>query len=271
MFTTQRYHLNEKPSTYGPGSYIFNATKLVNGPLNTQVTLNGYYDILYENPELERIQGDFKYFKYLGITITFYSRNIISENNQTPCYFLVNYDGLPTENLRLQDNVKIVPAYHIKNKIFKFKIPTILAGNGTLNAWVTKNELNNISQILFQFHAPDNTTSWYFRIDIRMVCRGPTNVTELKEIKVNQQNNIKESENKENINMKKDSQINEKKRKSKSETKTKRVRIDDNKIEKVQKEKQNKNKDACLGDWDEYDSIEEDGQPSDIPPITSKH
>lgn len=201
MFTTQRYHFSVKPSTYGPGSYVFNATKLVKGSLATQVTLNGYYDILYENPELERIRGDFKYFKYLGITVTFYSRNLHDENNQTPCYFLVNYDGLPTENLRLQDNVKVVPAFHVKNKIFKFKIPTLLAGNGTLNAWVTSNELNNISQVLFQFHAPDNTTSWYFRIDIRMVCRGPTNVAEVKEIKtedkLEEKDEIKEEENEE--------------------------------------------------------------------------
>lgn len=197
VFRIATYQSSTKPSTYGPGSYRLNVTKLVSGQLNTQVTLNGYHDIIYQNPELGRIKSDFKYFKYRGITITFYPRNIQGENNETPCYFLVNYDGLPTENLRLQDNVKLVPAFHIKQKIYKFKIPNILAQSGTLNAWLTENELNNFAQVLFQFHAPDNTTSWYFRIDINMVCRGPTNVTEIKEIKLNELNEEEEEEEEE--------------------------------------------------------------------------
>jgi hypothetical protein len=107
------------------------------------------------------------------------------EGNQTPLYFILNYDGLITENFRLQDSTKIVPAYLNKEKIFKYKIPFINGNSFILNAWTTPSDFSQYDDLLLQCHAPDNTTTWYFRIDLILVCRGPTSAIENKILSIN--------------------------------------------------------------------------------------
>jgi len=189
-FRINRYQQMTRPSTYGPGSYRFCVTKLISGSLESQVFFLGYLDILKDNPELERVSKDFKYFKLLNISVTFYPRNYPVESNQTPCYFLVNYDGYTTPNLRLQDNVKVIPPFLTRNKMFKYKIPSIHGTTMLLNAWCTISDFGNFDEILLQFHAPGNSTGWYIRVDFNIICRGPTSEVTSKEIKIE---NIKEN------------------------------------------------------------------------------
>jgi len=171
-----KYNLSTKMTTFGPGFRNLNVTKLVIGKFNNQVTLQTYTDILYDNPEMTTVINNFKYFKINNITLTFYPRNYNNDSNLTPLYFVVNYDGTTTQNLRLQDSVKIVPSFHTRAKYYKFGIPKVSTSSVLLNSWFPPAEFIRFDNILFQFHAPDNTSDWNFRIDINISCRGPTGV-----------------------------------------------------------------------------------------------
>lgn len=197
-FRINRFQQTTKPATYGPGFYRFCVTKLISGSFQSQVHFLGYTDIMQDNPELGRIRNDFKYFKLENISVTFSARNYPIEDNQTPCYFLMNYDGYTTPNLRLQDNVKVIPAYLQKDKMYKYLIPDIHATTMLMSAWCTVSDFGNYDEIVLQFHAPDNTTSWYVRVDFNIICRGPTS-SSAKEIKINEFQNkviIRSEENK---------------------------------------------------------------------------
>lgn len=173
-FHIANFPYSVRPSSFGPGTYRLAVTKTNSGLLDPQVTQKLYTIYLSDNPELQRIQDDFKYFKLVGITISFFQRNLPTEGNLYPAYLTINWDELPTENLRLQDNTKIVPSYLPRNKVFKYTIPNINVNGGMLNKWKPIQDLYTLDTVMFQFYAPSNTTSWVFKVDIILVFKGPT-------------------------------------------------------------------------------------------------
>jgi hypothetical protein len=186
-FKIVQYPNMTKPSSFGPGTYTFAASKLVSGSFENQVHINAYTHILANSPEFDRVHTDFKYIKITGLSITFYSRNLPASTNMTPCFLAVNFDGDPVENLRLQDNVKRVPAYLPYDKIFKFYIPNINCQyGGSLNNWRSITDLSGYDDIYIQIHAPDNTSSWYLKIDLIIVLKGPTNAVAKSELKTDE-------------------------------------------------------------------------------------
>jgi len=181
-FHLSRYPNSQKPATFGPGNYFIAASKFYNGRIDSQITFNLATDIIQNNPELDRVRSEFKYMKLCGITITFYPRNIFESNNSEPAFFLINWDGATTENIRLQDNTKTVPSFLTRTKIFKFNIPRYNTYGGMLNGWFGTSELTGFQFILFQFFSASNTTKWMFKVDAMIHFKGPTNVTAKQEI-----------------------------------------------------------------------------------------
>lgn len=178
QFNIVRYPLSTMPNSFGPGRRKLVVTKYTNGPLTPEVTQNLYYDYLRLNPELEKIQSEFKYAKIKGFSISFFPRNLPVEGNQVPAYLMVNYDGTRTAHMRLQDNVKIIPPYLTRTRTYNFNIPAINSNGGILNKWVlTGGGLSIYDAILIQLDAPGNTTSWNFRVDIILTLKGPTTST----------------------------------------------------------------------------------------------
>lgn len=178
QFLISKFPNTTRPTIFGPGRYRMAVTKLFNGSLSSELLIKLHTDILYNNPELLRILDDFKYVKLKGVCITFYARNLqTSTGNATPCYLLVNFDGERTENVRLQDNVKVIPPFLIRNKIFKYRIPCMNAGGGVLNKWYSTQDLFYYNFVAIQIHAPENTTNWIIRFDAVLCFRGPTNLT----------------------------------------------------------------------------------------------
>jgi hypothetical protein len=90
---------------------------------------------------------------------------------------IMNYDGKLTNNLRLQDSAKVIPAYLPRGKVYKFNIPAINSVAGVMDKWTNKSDLATWRDLILQLHAPDNTTDWNFRVDVLIIMRGPT-VTE---------------------------------------------------------------------------------------------
>jgi len=175
-FRIATYPISTKPATFGPGTYYFAASKLLSGSFENQILIRMYTNILIDSPEFGRVISDFKYIKCTGLSLTFYARNLPVSTNMTPAFFIVNFDGDPTENLRLQDNVKRVSAYLTNDRVFKYKIPNINCQyGGSLNNFRSITDLSGYDDIIIQIHAPDNTSNWYVKIDVFLMLKGPTN------------------------------------------------------------------------------------------------
>lgn len=168
-FHITRYPFLTKPTSYGPGTYLLAVTKTNSGVLDPQVIQQLYTTYMINNPELERVNKDFKYVKLLGITISFFQRNLPSEGNLYPAYLTVNFDGNETQNLRLQDNTKIVSPFIPRLKQYKFYPPSIAMDGVMLNKWIPVFNLGNYDSILLQIFAPSNTTSWIWKVDISLL------------------------------------------------------------------------------------------------------
>lgn len=106
-------------------------------------------------------------------------------------YFKINYDGELTEDLELQDNVKIVPAFFTRGKYYKFRIPRITSKSTgiTLTNWISTEQYNYYGDIRIQFQRSAASIEWKPRIDIKLIFRGPQGekVTKIKaeEVKAN--------------------------------------------------------------------------------------
>jgi hypothetical protein len=177
-FDLVRYNTMTRPSTFGPGTYEIAVTKIFRGTLENEVTIGMYTDVLAVNPEFARVEKDFKYFKILGVVVTFEPRNYPVSTNQSPAYMILNYDGARTKNLRLQDSTKVIPTYFVKVKQFKFRIPKINTYGGVLNGWYNSSDLGYVSDLMLQIHAPNNTSEWTFKVDVIIVLKGPTSENE---------------------------------------------------------------------------------------------
>jgi hypothetical protein len=167
--------MRTRPSTFGPGKYRVSLTKLFRGSLEEQVNITLYSEVIAQNPEFLRVKNDFKYVKFEGVAVTFEPRNLPTSANQTPAFMIMNYDGTTTKNIRLQDSAKIIPAYLTKSRMFKFNVPKMNSYAGIINGWFNMGDVGYISDIMLQIHAPNNTTEWFFKIDVIMLFRGPTN------------------------------------------------------------------------------------------------
>lgn len=174
-FNIARYNQKTKPSTFGPGSYRVSLTKFFRGSLENQVSITLYSEVIVANPEYDRIKNDFKYIRIEGIAITFLPRNLPLATNQTPAYMILNYDGTTTKNVRLQDSAKVIPAFLTKPKMYKYNIPKMNSFAGIMNGWYNVGDIAYLSDLMLQVHAPNNTTEWYFKIDVIITMRGPTN------------------------------------------------------------------------------------------------
>jgi len=191
-FAIAKYNQRTRPSTYGPGYYRISVTKLFRGSLESQVNIVLYSEVISINPEFERVKNDFKYIKLEGIAVTFSPRNLPLANNQTPAYMILNYDGITTKNIRLQDSAKVIPAFLTRYKIYKFNIPKINSFAGIMNGWYNIGDIAYLSDLLLQIHAPNNTSEWNFKIDVIITLRGPTNEEdEVKEIETRTEDVIK--------------------------------------------------------------------------------
>jgi hypothetical protein len=125
--------------------------------------------------EWNSVSQNFKYFKIINLNITFLPRQVFVNESLAPLYMLVNYDGTRTPHIRVQDNVKIIPNNFFKYRTYTYKMANL---NTFKRGWYTSQELENFNNVLIQLYAPGNNKKFYMRIDVSMVCRGPTSPAE---------------------------------------------------------------------------------------------
>jgi len=158
------YPYKNKTKTFGKGKMITAMTKIVVGNFGTQTVVQ-LSEIAF-SMEFQSLKSNFLYFKTLGVGLTFMPQNKdITEN----LYFMINWDGEPLANFRINDNVNIVPPYIIKPKTFYFKVPRLIDYSGVMNFFRQTSDLTFLPTL--QLSCPDNTIDWSIRVDIIMEFR----------------------------------------------------------------------------------------------------
>jgi len=158
------YPYKTKTKTFGKGKMITAMTKIVVGNFGTQTVVQ-LSEIAFSMEYLS-LKSNFLYYKILGIGLTFMPQNKdITEN----LYFMINWDGEPLANFRINDNVNVVPPYIIKPKTFYFKVPRLIDYSGVMNFFRQTSEMVLLSTL--QLSCPDNTIDWSIRVDVIMEFR----------------------------------------------------------------------------------------------------
>jgi len=158
------YPYKNKTKTFGKGKMITAMTKIVVGNFGTQTVVQ-LSEIAFSMEYLS-LKSNFLYYKILGIGLTFMPQNKdITEN----LYFMINWDGEPLANFRINDNVNVVPPYIIKPKTFYFKVPRLIDYSGVMNFFRQTSEMVLLSTL--QLSCPDNTIDWSIRVDVIMEFR----------------------------------------------------------------------------------------------------
>jgi len=153
------YPYKTKTKTFGKGKMITAMTKIVVGNFGTQTVVQ-LSEIAF-SMEFLSLKSNFLYFKILGIGLTFMPQNKdITEN----LYFMINWDGEPLSNFRINDNVNIVPPYIVKPKTFYFKIPRLIDFSGVMGFFRQTSDMTFLPTL--QLSCPDNTIDWSIRVDI---------------------------------------------------------------------------------------------------------
>jgi len=158
------YPYKTKTKTFGKGKMITAMTKIVVGNFGTQTVVQ-LSEIAFSMEYLS-LKSNFLYYKILGIGLTFMPQNKdITEN----LYFMINWDGEPLANFRINDNVNVVPPYIIKPKTFYFKVPRLIDYSGVMNFFRQTSEMVLLSTL--QLSCPENTIDWSIRVDVVMEFR----------------------------------------------------------------------------------------------------
>lgn len=142
-------------------------TQIINGPLNTQFS-QSLAVILYSKEFIDR-ETLWNYFKVQQIIVTVYPNNL--NTSVEPCYMHFNWGSSSPTNIRLNDNVKVIPAYRTRFYTYTYKVPDVEEDGFSFNKYhpVDNAQLYPGS---ISFYSPNNTDSWNIRIDIYVKFKG---------------------------------------------------------------------------------------------------
>jgi hypothetical protein len=149
----------------GYGTSVLNITTLHEStdPVDS-ITLSS---LITQNSEWQKRRADYMYMKVNYIKFIF-----LPENTMTGIsYLLANWANNHTytyEQIVQSDNVKIIPSFRTRNKIFTYIPPNITINGHNLNEFITTSVANNLPG--YFYYASDLPN--IYRIEINIIFRG---------------------------------------------------------------------------------------------------
>jgi hypothetical protein len=199
--------ISNKPITLGTGTATLNVTKSLSTDPQAQslVTRLLVNDILSTSSEYVIKVSQYSYVKinYIKI-ITFPSLRGQDVTNITYLYVnWVNDNDMTLKQIENSDNVKIIPVYQTRNKVYTFIPPNVMVGG--YNPRIFHSTQVTPYQGSIYFAAPLGEKKFY-RIEINLIFRGARDyqlsevIHSLNELKIKREKDDKEKQSKEEIN-----------------------------------------------------------------------
>jgi hypothetical protein len=170
-------------------------TQVVVGPLSTQFS-QSLGAILYSKEFIDR-EELWNYFKVQQVIVTVYPNNL--NTSVEPCFMHMNWGNASQLNLRISDNVKVIPAYRTRFYTYIYKVPQVEEDGFNFS---TYHPVDN-AQLFpgsISFYSKDNPDSWNIRIDLFVKFKGarvkPEGSKVISTLEVNQIKNGTETKEK---------------------------------------------------------------------------
>jgi len=154
-------------------------TKLIVGPLNTPTTIQ-IDDLIMTTEEWLEIHNLWKYVKVQGFTITVEPNNL--NTSSRPLYMRLNFGYGTISHIRLNDDVKVIPAYRTRFFQYHWRVPELNSGLGLMNKFTDTSTFQMPGNL--QLYSPENTDTWHLRVDVKLKFRGAILQPETKGLSV---------------------------------------------------------------------------------------
>jgi hypothetical protein len=160
--------INGRTSALGKQFTHLLVTQVIQGKLDTQSSI-ALASAIY-TAEFRARETLWNYFKVQQICVTVYPNNL--NTSVEPCYLYVNWGGATNPvNIRLMDNVKLVPAYRTRYYTYCYQVPDVEEDGFNFKKYhPVDNAVSYPGSICL--YSPGNTDTWNVRLDIYIKFKG---------------------------------------------------------------------------------------------------